>query len=852
MKLFRLFLTHSWRYYRRHRILAALNIVGIALGITVFISIQIVNQSALNAFKASVDLVAGRANLSVEAEGTRFDESVYPLLKKSKYILEATPVVEEFCLLPDYPGQYLHILGVDPFSARALNVYELREQDQGAGLSFFSDPESIAVTEELADRLKLKIDDKIKIQTGKGIATLRIAALIKFREDAVGSSPELAVMDIANVQDRFSLQGKLNRIDCLVEPDWLNDPANLQSLKEELGQGLPGNARLTEPGRRGARVDKMVEAFQLNLTALSLIALVVGMFLIYNTMSATVVRRRAEIGLLRSIGLQAREVQALFLGEALLFGILGIVLGSVLGILLAQFLVGAVAQTLTSLYMLVRVNELTVSPSTVALAAFAGLGAVLAAAWFPSLEATKVKPVEALSLGHLILKSIHSTKKWTIYALGLLVLACLLGYLSLSLGWKWLSFGSALSALLGMAFFVPDLSKTISQIKMSKPLTLVLALRNFGNSLHRNSVTAAALVTAVSMVLGISIMIHSFRITVDSWIGRTIQADLYIAPASNFLIGMGERIPQEVVEKVKRLSQGSEFNAYREIRVQLGDQPVKLSSADVQMVRKHHRFRIIAGSDEGIEMPSDPQKVMVSEAFARQHAKQVGDRFKLATPDREKTIIVAAVYEDFTTDRGLIFMDSKIYQALWRDTEANSLALYFTSEIDSLSLQQNLSRELASSGQYLVYSNKKIRDEAMRIFDQTFAVTHLLRFISLLVAGIGIFLSISILTSERQREIAVLRAIGGSRSQVVKIILWESALLGSVSAILGTIGGFVLAVILTYVINVSFFGWTIEWATPWLTVLLTPLFVVLTALLSAFYPAWKAAHKEIANAVREE
>jgi putative ABC transport system permease protein len=243
---------------------------------------------------------------------------------------------------------------------------------------------------------------------------------------------------------------------------------------------------------------------------------------------------------------------------------------------------------------------------------------------------------------------------------------------------------------------------------------------------------------------------------------------------------------------------------------------------------------------------------MVSEAFARQHTKQVGDHFKLATPDGEKTIIVAAVYEDFTTDRGLIFMDSKIYQALWRDTEANSLALYFTSEIDSLSLQQNLSRELASSGQYLVYSNKKIRDEAMRIFDQTFAVTHLLRFISLLVAGIGIFLSISILTSERQREIAVLRAIGGSRSQVVKIILWESALLGSVSAILGTIGGFVLAVILTYVINVSFFGWTIEWATPWLTVLLTPFFVVLTALLSAFYPAWKAAHKEIANAVREE
>jgi putative ABC transport system permease protein len=852
MKYLALFLTHSWRYYRKHKVLAVINVAGITLGVTVFLAIQIVNQSALNAFKASVDLVAGKANLSIEAEGVRFPEEAYAMVKQRKEILAATPVVEEFSILPDYPGQYLHILGVDPFSAQALNVYEVQQDGSQAAISFFTDPDSLALTVVMAKKLGLNKGDRIRLQTTRGPIWLRISGLLAFTKDTPGGSPELAVMDIANVQDRFGLGGKLSRVDCLVDPDLLRNPTAFTAFKKELDQQLPGNIRLAEPGRRGARVDKMTEAFQLNLTALSLVALVVGMFLIYNTMSSTVVRRRMEIGLLRAIGLQAREVQFLFLGEALLFGLAGMLLGWIFSVLLAQALIASVSQTLTSLYMLVRIHDLVITPVSLLASALAAIVSVLAAAWFPSLEATRVRPIEALSMGTLALKARHQTGIWAWAAILLLVFSFLSGWLSLVSGWKWISFGSALFALLGMAFFVPLLSQWISLRRCPGSVLGLMALRNFGRSLHRNSVTAAALVTAVSMVLGISIMIHSFRETVDDWIKRTIQADLYLAPASNLMIGAGERLPRGLVEKIETLPEVRAVNRYREIRIHLGEQPVKLAAAQIEMVRRYHRFRLIDGSDKGLERDTDPQNVIVSEPFARQHGKVCGDFFTLKTPSGEKKMMITGIYEDFSTDRGMIFMEWEIFKNLWHEDEVNSLALYLKEGADQVQVQEEISREALKYGPYLLYSNRKIREEAMGIFDQTFAVTQLLRFIALIVAGGGIFMNVSILTSERQREIGVLRANGATRMQVIKILLTEACLLGLVSAILGTIGGFVLALLLSYVINISFFGWTIQWSTPWMSVLLTPISVVMAAVLAACYPAWQASRMEIALAVREE
>src|SRR5271163_4229154 len=407
--MLRLFLTHSLRYFARHPALTALNVIAIALGVTVFLAVQIINHSALESFRASVDIVAGKADLEVIGDGLRFDEQAYPIVDRDPDIAAATPTVEDVASLTDYPGEYLQLLGVDIFSNGPLRTFELHDaQNQKPDVvQFLRDPKIIALTRKMSQRLGLKIGDPLRVDTQTGIETFHIGYILDFGEDAPGADEHLSVMDIANVQENFRHAGKLSRISAIVRPG-AAFPAVLARLRGE----VPASVIVQSPDRRNRQIERMIGAFQLNLTALSLISLLVGMFLIYNTVATAVVRRRHEIGVLRALGLSGLQVQALFMAEALVLGIIGSLLGLALGVVLAAQLVGAVSQTITSLYILTSIQNLFISPWAVAAALILCLGAVLLAAWFPAREAASLSPVEALSIGHLEESSARSTGRW--------------------------------------------------------------------------------------------------------------------------------------------------------------------------------------------------------------------------------------------------------------------------------------------------------------------------------------------------------------------------------------------------------------------------------------------------------
>src|SRR5471032_2445109 len=455
--MLRLFLTHSLRYFARHPALTALNIVGIALGVTVFLAVQIINHSALESFRASVDIVAGKADLEIIGDGLRFDEQAYPVIANDPDIASATPTVEDVASLTDHPGEYLQLLGIDIFSNGPLRTFELHDaQNQKPDIvGFLRDPKVIALTRKLSTRLGLHIGDPLRVETQTGAETFHIGYILDFGEDAPGADEHLSVMDIANVQENFLHVGKLSRISALLRPG-----ADFDAVCARLRSELPANVIVQAPDRRNRQIERMLGAFQLNLTALSLISLLVGMFLIYNTVATAVVRRRHEIGVLRALGLSGLAVQGLFMAEAL-----------VLGVVMAAQLVGAVSQTITSLYILASIQNLFISPWAVAAAMVLCLGAVLLAAWFPAREAAALSPVEALSIGHLEEQSARSTGRWLAIGVGLLILAALIARLSLTCGPAWLSFGAALFTLLGFAFFVPTMSVLFS--RWVKPHSIV-------------------------------------------------------------------------------------------------------------------------------------------------------------------------------------------------------------------------------------------------------------------------------------------------------------------------------------------------------------------------------------------
>jgi putative ABC transport system permease protein len=849
--MLRLFLTHSVRYFARHPALTALNIVGIALGVTVFLAVQIINHSALESFRASVDIVAGKADLEVIGDGLRFDENAYPVVANDPDIAAATPSVDDVASLTDYPGEYLQLLGIDIFSNGPLRTFELHDAQKQTPdiLAFLRDPKTIALTRKLSDRLGLKIGDALRVETQTGTETFHIGYILDFGGDAPGADEHLSVMDIANVQENFRHVGKLSRISARLRPG-----ADFNRVSARLRAELPPNVLVQAPDRRNRQIERMLGAFQLNLTALSLISLLVGMFLIYNTVATAVVRRRHEIGVLRALGLSGFQVELLFMAEAFVLGVAGSLLGLVLGVVMAGQLVGAVSQTITSLYILASIQNLFISPWAIIAALVLCLGAVLLAAWFPAREAAALSPVQALSIGHLEENSARSTGRWLAVGISLLVLAALVARISLAYGPAWLSFGAALFALLGFAFFVPSLSVLFSTWIEPRSIMMRIALGHFAQSLHRTSMAIASLVVALAMVVGISTMIFSFRTTVEDWLNRSIQADLVIAPAANLLIGNREMIRPEV-ERIVASTPHVTYDSFRELRVQLNGQGVKLASVRLAVTRYIEKITFAQGdSREAFDAAIDHGAVLVSQPFYRRFHLGLGDTISLATPTGRRDFKIAGVYIDYTTEGGVILVDWQTYRKYWQDDAINGIGIYIdkNSGVTAGQLLRELRPKIAPFGDYLIKSNQELRDQVFRIFDQTFSVTYILQTIGIIISALGIFLSLTILVAERRREISILRAVGASRGQIEAMVLWEAGIIGLLGSFLGILAGLALAWILSFVINVSFFGWTIAWATPWRFLLGLPVMVIAAALVAGYGPARQAARLDIADGVKME
>jgi len=826
-------------------LLAFFNILSVALGVAVYLAIAIANHSADRSFHAAIDLVAGKATLEVQGE---VRDEMLPLVQAQPEVMACTPISQGVATLPDAPGEYLQITGVDPFTNEPFRTFDL-QADAGASFDverWLATPYGVAVNARLAARYGWKVGDRLRAVVNGTLRELPIVGLVELRDSPAGVNERFAVMDIGWAQELFNPPGRLTSLQII-----LRDPAQSEVVAAKLAKQLGPAVMVAAPRQRSAQVEKMLAAFQLNLTALSLVSLLVGVFLIYNTVSATVIRRRMEIGILRAVGATRGEVQALFLGEALLFGVIGVLLGWVGGVLLSKLLLGAVARTISSLYLLVSVDRGFLSVAQFAWSGVFGLGAVLLAAWQPSLEASRLPPVQALQLG----AAIQDSKAWGNVSAwigsAMLGLAILLAWLAL-MWWPVAGFGSALCVQVGFVFFAPQIVRGCSWIARGvwrRGILFRLAVASLSRFLRRNAVTVAALSAAVAMMVSVSVMIFSFRGTVNVWISRSIVADLFISPASNETLGLQSFVPEAASDWWKAQAAVEAVETLRELPVTIDrnlQQLAVVASAnrrDLQFIGGHapeKMVRFFAGD------------VLVTESYARHHHVGDGDRLQIATPQGLRDFTIAGVYYDYSRDEGLVVMNREVFNRLWNDPRIESLAVYLRAGTDAQKLQRDFLARFGRSGEFVVYSNTELRTRIFQVFDQTFAVTNVLRFIAVIVAITGIFLSVTSLVSERTREIGVLRAVGASLGQLQGLLLTEAASLGLIASLLGLISGLVLAFLLTGVINPAFFGWTIPLRIPWSLLLTTPLWIVPLAAAAAWWPARQAARIKIAAAVRFE
>ncbi|HBY97566.1 MAG TPA: hypothetical protein DEP84_27090 [Chloroflexi bacterium] len=844
------------RYLLRRPLQSILIVVGIALGVAVVIAIDVANESASRAFELSTEAVAGRATHQIVGGPGGVPTLFYRKLRTELGARPVAPVVEGY-VRADLPGgQPLHLLGVDPFAEPPFRDY----LGNRGGLSIEAlsalvlRPNTVLLPESLARRSGLEVNSILPVQVGSRTVRLRVVGLLRADDETSRRALEgLLLADIATAQEVLGSVGYLSRIDLIATPEGRLGRATLAGIQAVLPSGL----RLERSSTRSAAIEQMTRAFELNLTALSLLALVVGMFLIYNTMMFSVVQRRAVLGTLRALGVTREEVFGVVLVEALALGVIGAVVGVALGLVLSRGMVRLVTQTINDLYFVVSVREPVVSLLVLLKGAGLGIVATLLSSLLPAVEATLIPPHGALVRSE-IEDRIRVLLPWlTVLAVGLLVLGVLV--LRVPTRRVDVAFAGLFCVVIGFALLTP--MATVVLMALVRPLTVRLfgilgqmAPRDIVRALSRTSVAMSALMVAVSVIIGVGVMIGSFRQTVEVWLATTLEADIYVSPPSLTASRVEGVLDPQIVAQLVATPGVVRSATARTISVVTGEgNRVGLVAISADAAGEARRFLWHRGSVAERWQRMAENAVLVSEPFARRYGIMPMSTVVMLQTDRGPySFEVVGVFYDYASDQGTVLMRDVLYHQYWDDRAISSLALWVAPGRDVDALVERLRAEVAGRGSLVIRSNRGLRQSVMEVFDRAFAITAALRLLAVVVAFVGVLSALMALQLERAWEFGVLRAAGMTVRQLWGLTVLETGLMGVTAGLLALPTGLALALVLIYVINVRSFGWTLQLAVEPGVFVQALAVALLAALLSGLYPALRAGRLPAAEVLRGE
>jgi putative ABC transport system permease protein len=748
----------------------------------------------------------------------------------------------------DRSREPLRVVGIDPLSEAPFRGHlgEGAFADPAlAGL--FTDPAAVLVGAALAERLGLAPGSPLSVQAGDRLETLKVLGVIDASDrDSRAALDGLLILDVAAAQRLVGMPGRLSHVDLI-----LADAGEA----ERVASLLPAAARLVPASEEARTVAELSAAFELNLRALSLLALVVGMFLVYNTVLFSVVQRRAVLGTLRTLGATPGQLIRLVLVETLVTAAVGSLVGLALGHVLGQSALRLVTSTVNDLYYVVSVSRAPLTAATAWKGVLLGLGAAALAALAPGLEAARVEPVTALRPS-----TLESRARRLVPALALAGLALggfgagILAVRSRSVA---LAFAGLFAGVLGAALAAPALTVGLMAVLRRAggdrlgPLGR-LATGGVARAISRTGVAVAALMVAVSVTIGVSIMIASFRATVANWLELTLQADVYVSAPSPGGARDAMPLAPDVPALVASVPGVAEIETIRIAHVASPLGEVRLAVSDATRTRHEALYRLSESRPEEIWARVRAGAVLVSEPFAFRHGLPArGGAVPLQTDHGLVRFEVAAVYYDYAAERGTVLMAREVYERHWADRARSSVAAYVGEGRDPAEVTGAVRAALAGRGLRVVES-RALRSQALRVFDRTFAVTESLRLLAVVVAVIGVWSALVALQVERTRELGTLLALGLLPRQLWGLTLLETGLVGLAAGLLSLPVGLALAVVLIEVINVRSFGWSMPLHVPPLVLVQALLLSVGAALVAAVYPVKRLSRLSVAAALRQE
>ena len=841
----------------------ALTVAGVGVGVAAALAIDLANQTVFESFQRAVTQVVGEATIHIAGAERRIDEPLIERIRLHPDVQAVHPYVSQSVTLETSDGvtRASMVWGLDLLEV----LGEETGMRQSSGQEDFSlDPllslEAIFVDHELATSLGVARGDPVTVHLGSHQFEATVNRVLTFADDETRWH-SMAIMDIAAAQVQLRRLGRLDGVDLVTSPGVSVDRV-IQELQARLGPSV----LVTRPSQRDAQVQRMLTAFQLNLATLSMVGLFVGVFLVYNAVGFSVVQYRREIGILRAIGMVRRHIALLFLGEAIIVGTVGGGLGSVFGSGLAHWLVGLERETVSELYGVATMGDLPFTLPVLLGGCFLGLSLSVIGALAPCLEASRTAPALAIAPGQYETTR-HHHGRWTILAVGVLGLAGLLSLPGPVNGLPVFGYAAAFCVLLGCTLLaplgihllslapVPRFSRT--GFTPSSGSMTRLAVDQIARAPGRNSVTLSAFMVGMAIVVGVGVMIESFRDTVERWIDQTLMADLVVTPHEEGLEADPHenvfRMSPEMVQRARAVPGVAAVDPYRQIRMQVGSAQAYVVARDLALHAERSRYLFVEDdSSRRLRQAIEEQGVVISEVLAHRLGVNAGDVLSLPTDAGQKDFPVVGVFYDYATDGGKIVLDRSLYEQWWGDRTATVLAIYLEPNAGDERVRGDLNTALGPLLPVSIISNKELRAHILEIFDRTFRLTYGLELVTVIVGLLGIINTLLTTVVERQRELATVRAIGASRRQVQGLVVRESLCLGTLGLGLGLLAGLLLATLLISVINKQSFGWTIHLTVPLKTILEAVLVAGITGLLAGYLPARWATDGAIADGLRYE
>ena len=843
-------------FIKNHLLQTILLIVGIAFGVALIVSVDIANQSSSRSFALSKEILSTQSTHHIVGTYSDFDEAIYQDLKLKLGIRNLAPIVEDYVNVPALGGRAVRLVGTDLFAD--LIFYDqqnsLLPNLSGQILNLLLTKPGTALVSSDLIRTEAVVEGKVlEIDYGSESLSLDIIGIIGSQNSELSESMGgLILTDISTAQELLGKAGLISQIDIEIDE---NSPEGLQAL-ESIREYLPDGVQIKTKELLLSSAKNLTHSFELNLTALSLLALFVGVFLIYNIVSFSVIQRRTIIGTLRSIGATRRQIFRMILTEALIIGLIGSLVGLLGGVLLGKSIVRLVTSSINDLYYTLTVTNFTVTLETIIKGFAAGLIAAMVAALVPAFEASRFSPVNILrrsGFESVFLKSIKVLSILGIAFVGL-------GYLVIVFSTKSLVFSllSVFLILFGVSLLVPLCTTFLMKVLSAalKPFGVIAAMspRNIIRSTSRTAVAIASLTVAISVILSVSIMIGSFRSTVVSWLDSALTADIFIS-MDNANISSQEGLNPQIKPVVEGINNVERVATVRRV---LYDSPLygvfNLVAVTEDLAIDNRDFIWKESENAALWDKMQKDSILISESFAyKNNIKPApGNTLEIQTDRGSRVFNISGVYYDYGAQTGVVLISDKLFRSLWDDTQITSLGVYISNPEHAETTIDTLRSKLSGFSNLIIRSNNDLKESAIKTFDRTFTVTSALRLLIAIVAFISVLSSLMALQLEREKEFGVFRALGMTVRQLRLMLFLENSLIGLTSGLFSIPVGWVLSLILIYVINLRSFGWTLNFSLEPSFFLEAMGIALIASLAAGIYPSYLIGKEDVGKLIREE